>query len=152
MRSSRYQTRQGGLILDYLTSLGSNHVTAADIAFHFENLKNPIGKTTVYRHLEKLSGEGKIRRFFLTGRNSACYQYIAENRKCRTHFHFKCESCNKLFHMDCNLLEGIAGHVQKKHNFAINPLSTVFYGICKPCQTNQGKKHIAKKQRKKALW
>ena len=132
-RASTYQTRQGGMILEYMASLKSEHVTAIDIARHFEGGKNPIGITTVYRHLEKLSAEGKIRKFFLSGGKSACYQYIFPNRKCKTHFHLKCEQCGELIHLDCGLLEDIAGHVRKKHRFMINHLKTVFYGTCQSC-------------------
>ncbi|MCL1815164.1 MAG: transcriptional repressor [Treponema sp.] len=140
-RASHYQTRQGELILDYLGSLGGSHVTAGNIAGHFERLKPPIGKTTVYRHLEKLAAAGKIRRYFLAG-TSACYQYIAGSGECKNHFHLKCETCGELFHLDCGLLEDVADHVRKKHRFAINSLKTVFYGTCKRCLT-------AKKRREK---
>ena len=138
-RSSHYQTRQGGLIVDYLASLKGNHVTAAGIAGHFESQKPSIGKTTVYRHLEKLITEGQVRRYFLTGGNSACYQYIGSAARCKTHFHLKCESCGELIHLDCDLLEDVAGHVRRKHRFAINSLKTVFYGTCKQCQSKPGK-------------
>ena len=139
-RSSRYQTRQGELILDYLASLSGDHVTAAGIAGHFERQKPSIGKTTVYRHLEKLTSEGQVRRYFLDGGNSACYQYVNSNGACKTHFHLKCESCGELFHLNCDLLDDVAGHVQKKHRFVINPLKTVFYGTCKQCFAGRGKK------------
>ncbi|MDR2073158.1 MAG: transcriptional repressor [Spirochaetaceae bacterium] len=133
-RSSRYQTRQGGMILTYLASLGGSHITAAGIAGHFQTLKSPIGKTTVYRHLERLVESGKVRRYFLEDGESACYQYIPGNSRCEEHFHLKCENCGKLFHVNCDTLETVASHVRKKHRFTINPLKTVFYGTCSRCE------------------
>ena len=154
-RTSTYQTRQRGQILEYLKSLDGGHITAADIAGYFEGSNAPVGKTTVYRHLEKLTGEGRLRRYFLTGEKSACYQYIAGGGKCKTHFHLKCETCGKLFHLDCGLLEDAAGHIQKKHCFAINQLKTVFYGTCKHCKTCETTNRVVEqvysgKKRKKA--
>jgi Fur family ferric uptake transcriptional regulator len=144
-RSSEYQTRQGTLILDYLASLGGEHVTAGSVAGHFENTKPPIGKTTVYRHLEKLVEASKLRRYFLEGGESACYQYIEGGSECREHFHLKCENCGELIHLDCDVLNDVAAHVQKDHRFKINPLKTVFYGTCGRCLSkaakNQSRKH-----------
>jgi Fur family ferric uptake transcriptional regulator len=130
-RASRYQTRQGAQILDYLASLKGEHVTAAAIAGRFEGGKPPIGKTTVYRHLEKLVEDGKVRRYFLEG-DSACYQYTG-GAECREHFHLKCESCGELIHLNCDVLKDVTAHVMKDHRFAINPLKTVFYGTCGSC-------------------
>jgi Fur family ferric uptake transcriptional regulator len=138
-RSSSYQTRQGGLILDYLASLGDKHVTAGAVAIHFEAGKPPIGKTTVYRHLEKLVEGGKLRRYFLEGGESACYQFINDDAKCREHFHLKCENCGELIHLDCDVLEDVATHVRKDHGFQINPLKTVFYGTCGRCSAKRKK-------------
>ncbi|MDR2767498.1 MAG: transcriptional repressor [Treponema sp.] len=128
-----YQTRQGDEILAYLAGLGGEHITAGAIAGHFGAALPPVGTTTVYRHLEKLIESGKVRRYFLEGEESACYQYVEENAACREHFHLKCEKCGKLFHLDCEVLDDVRSHVLKDHKFAINPLRTVFYGLCKKC-------------------
>ncbi|MDR1307502.1 MAG: transcriptional repressor [Treponema sp.] len=127
-RASRYQTRQGAQILDYLSSLKGEHVTAAAIAGRFED----IGKTTVYRHLDKLVEAGMVRRYFLEGKDSACYQYTG-GEECGERFHLKCESCGDLIHLNCDVLTDVADHVMKDHRFAINPLKTVFYGTCGSC-------------------
>ena len=47
-----YNTRQRELILDYIKKNAKKHLTADDIA---DALKSEnVGKTTVYRYLEKL--------------------------------------------------------------------------------------------------
>lgn len=143
-RSSTYQTRQGEQILDYLASLGGAHVTAQGIAGHFGGQKPPIGKTTVYRHLEKLVESGRVRRYFLEG-DSACYQYVENGAACRNHFHFKCETCGELIHLDCDVLDDVALHVRRSHRFTINPLKTVFYGLCGDCR----KKTAGEKQQRR---
>jgi Fur family ferric uptake transcriptional regulator len=131
-RPANYHTRQGQYILDYMKSLAGGHVTISQIVRHFEDTEDAIGQTTVYRHLERLVDEGKIRKYILGDGKSACYQYIDEV-KCREHFHLKCEICGALFHADCDFLDKIEKHLLRSHNFQINLLKTVFYGTCKNC-------------------
>jgi Fur family ferric uptake transcriptional regulator len=131
-RPANYHTRQGQSILDYMKSLGDAHVTVTQIARHFEDAGELVGQTTVYRHLEKLTAGGKIRKYVMDGK-SACYQYIAGGKNCREHFHLKCERCGGLIHADCGFLDEISSHLLKKHHFQINMLKTVFYGTCKKC-------------------
>jgi Fur family ferric uptake transcriptional regulator len=132
-RPVSYNTQQRKLILDYIAALGDGHVTAGQIARHFEDENLAIGQTTIYRYLEKLVNDGKIRKYFFNEGDSACYQYINDNRECREHFHLKCEKCGKLIHLDCDLLDEIQRHVLSKHEFQINTLKTVFYGKCTEC-------------------
>jgi Fur family ferric uptake transcriptional regulator len=139
-RSSTYHTRQGDQILNYLASLKGKHVTAAAIAGCFEAGEPAIGKTTVYRHLDKLVETGQVRRYFLEGGGGACYQYTG-GAGCREHFHLKCENCGKLIHLSCDVLEDVANHVMKNHRFAINPLKTLFYGTCGNCLSKAKKRN-----------
>jgi Fur family ferric uptake transcriptional regulator len=132
-RPVNYHTRQGQRILDYLKSLEGGHVTVNQIVRHFEDAEDAIGQTTVYRHLEKLTARGKIRKYVLHEDKSACYQYIDGGANCREHFHLKCEICGSLIHADCGFLDEIARHLFSKHEFRVNMLKTVFYGTCGKC-------------------
>jgi Fur family ferric uptake transcriptional regulator len=100
---------------------------------HFAGREEAVGQTTIYRHLEKLAAEGKIRKYTLRGDKGACYQYINNDRKCREHFHLKCETCGGLIHADCGLLDKVRRHLLGSHHFQIDMLKTVFYGTCKKC-------------------
>jgi Fur family ferric uptake transcriptional regulator len=133
-RPAQYHTRQGRIILDYMRSLGGSHVTASQLARHVAAAgEAAIGQTTVYRHLEKLLAEGKIRKYLLSDGESACYQYVEDGPECREHFHLKCEVCGELIHADCELLDAIDQHLLAEHDFQINALKTVLYGTCKKC-------------------
>lgn len=132
-RPENYRTRQGQCILDYMKSLKGSHVTVNQLVRHFEDAEEVIGQTTIYRHLEKLAAQGKIRKYVLHDDKSTCYQYVENEKKCREHFHLKCEVCGGLIHMDCEFLEEIARHLRRKHDFQINMFKTVFYGTCKNC-------------------
>ncbi|MDR1575409.1 MAG: transcriptional repressor [Treponema sp.] len=132
-RPANYHTRQGQCILDYMQSLGGGHVTVDQIVRHFSDEKAAVGQTTVYRHLEKLAAQGKIRKYAAGGGKSACYQYAGGDRRCREHFHLQCEVCGSLIHEDCDLLEKVRRHLSGSHHFQIDMLRTVFYGTCKKC-------------------
>jgi Fur family ferric uptake transcriptional regulator len=135
--AGEYNTRQGKLIMDYLTSLGDVHVTVNDIADHFRHeTRETIGLTTIYRHLEKLVNAGTICKYTPRVGESACYQYIGPDKTYGDRFHLKCENCGKLIHLQCDFLDKIPGHLKDEHYFQINLLKTVFYGRCEDCTRN----------------
>ena len=131
-RSANYKTKQLQAILDYVISHRDTHVTAAQIVEHFEKAETSIGRTTVFRNLDKLTECGKIRRYITDGLSGACYQY-AEDENCHSHFHLKCEGCGELTHLECAELNSLEHHVHSEHAFQINMLKTVFYGTCSTC-------------------
>ena len=131
-RFANYKTKQSEAVLDYIISCGDTHITAAQIVEHFEKEEVSIGRTTVYRHLDKLTEAGKVRRYITDGITGACYQYV-EREDCRSHFHLKCESCGELLHFECEKLDGLQHHISTNHAFQINMLRTVFYGMCESC-------------------
>ena len=136
-RSSIYHTRQRDAVLSYIASLGGTHVTATQIAEHFAALETPIGRTTIYRQLDKLTASGEIRRFITDGISGACYQLADRAAHCETHLHLKCDDCGKLEHLDCDALEEMHHHVQAEHAFLVNSIKTVLYGKCASCQQAQ---------------
>jgi Fur family ferric uptake transcriptional regulator len=115
-----------------MVSLGDRHVTAHQVVQHFESTAAVIGQTTVYRHLERMVAEGKLRQYMLS-EGSACYQYIGPDKACQEHFHLKCENCGTLIHLDCTLLDTMQGHLLHEHDFQINLLKTTLYGTCGAC-------------------
>ena len=129
---AEYKTKQRQLILDYLIKNRDIHVTADMLIKYFEFHGTPIGKTTVYRNLDRLVEENVVRKFLVDGA-SACYQYIPDNGRCKEHFHFRCSECEELFHIECELMNEIQEHIYTEHGFVIDSSKTVFYGICKKC-------------------
>ena len=131
-RSANYKTKQLEAVLDYVISHRDTHVTAAQIVEYFAKGVAPIGKTTIYRNLDKLIESGKVRRYITDGGTGACYQY-AEDENCHSHFHMKCEDCGELLHLECEELNNLEHHVLSKYAFKINMFKTVFYGTCNTC-------------------
>lgn len=130
---SHYKTKQREAILAYIASLGDGHVTAAQIIAHFEKGDTPIGRTTVYRHLERLTESGRVRRYAVDGTMGACFQYAETAEQCQTHMHVKCDGCGRLFHLHCDMLDTLRRHFSQDHAFRVNAIKTVVYGRCENC-------------------
>ena len=132
-RSANYNTRQREALIRYIISHRDSHLTAAQIVEHFENEDVAIGRTTIFRHLEKLTASGVIRRYTTDGISGACYQYVESFDDCHAHLHLKCEDCGELQHLECDALDEMQHHFLKQHDFEVNALKTVFYGKCGSC-------------------
>ncbi len=132
---SKYKTKQKDILLEYLKKLSGSHVTACDVCDYFKEIGAPIGKSTVYRQLESLVDEGVINKYIIEPNSPACFEYVGkeshhEHECC---FHCKCEKCGKLIHMHCEELEEIQKHLYEEHKFKMDPMRTVFYGVCEDC-------------------
>ena len=134
MQKAAYKTRQQDLLISYLREMQGKHFTAEDVRAHFEAKKISIGIATIYRQLEKLVNEGKIQKYFIDEHSAACFEYAGDDcLEKEKHFHLKCELCGRLIHLECEELEELGGHLKTEHGFVINPLRTVFYGVCTDC-------------------
>ena len=126
-----YRTRQRELIGEILRENSNGHLTVDEIVELLGARNAAVGRTTVYRCLERLTAEGKLRKYSAAG-ESACYQYI-DGEECHEHFHLKCKCCGRLIHMECEHMHALSGHILNEHGFAVDPLCTVLYGICADC-------------------
>lgn len=133
MTKSNYNTKQKSAVSDELKNMGDSHFTVDSFCELLSKKGQNIGRTTVYRYLEKFSESGLLRKFVMPQGNSVCYQYIGDNIHCREHFHLKCEKCGRLIHIDCDEMNSFLSHIKTHHGFSVNPLKTVIYGVCERC-------------------
>ncbi len=130
-----YRTKQRNELLAYLETVPGQHVTVSDVCAYFKAHGKTIGTTTVYRQLEKMVDEGLITKYIIDGNSPTCFEYVGEH----THeteevcYHCKCEVCGRLIHLHCDELPDLERHILERHGFAINPMRTVFYGVCAEC-------------------
>lgn len=131
---SKYKTKQRDFLLKFLES-AEGHVTAADVCRYVEENGAPIGKSTVYRQLESLVDEGVINKYIIDPNSPACFEFAGAHvhHEAEVCFHCKCEKCGKLIHMHCDELEEIGTHLLNEHKFKLDPMRTVFYGVCEEC-------------------
>lgn len=133
----QYRTRQRELILEYLIQNSNRHICADDIVAHLKQRGTAVGKSTVYRYLDKLVEQNAVRKYVWEEGKSACYQYAPPNNACTHHFHLKCTACGQLLHMECSWLNEVAEHVSQEHQFKIDQSKTVLYGLCSQCRPSK---------------
>ena len=130
--ASGYKTRQRTLI-EQAVSRSKGHFTVDSILEMLGGAGESVGRTTVYRCLEKLEKDGKVRKFSPSGNESCCYQAVNDAKECGEHFHLKCIECGKLIHMECEHLDELCKHINTHHGFRVDALRTVLYGLCQDC-------------------
>lgn len=134
--NTTYKTKQSEELLSYLRTTKGNHITANDVVTHFDGQGKKIGLATVYRQLERLVDSGLVNKYYLAQGGGAQFEYIDKEEQCAPLcFHCKCQKCGALIHLSCTSLEGVQSHLQSGHGFTLDPIRTVFYGICKDCST-----------------
>jgi len=137
-RPANYITKQGRAVLAFLQSQAAKHFNVAQIEAHFVENDVSIGYTTIYRQLDRLTREGKVRKYSIDENTAACYQYVKEQDCNNAHFHLKCEKCDKLIHTNEKALPDIARSIRNDYDFEINVNRTVFYGLCGDCFIKNG--------------
>ena len=130
-----YKTKQREKILQCLNQNPDRHLNVDEIVELLRLNGESVGKTTVYRYIDKLCTEGLVRKYFLPEGDGACYQLCDKN--CKQHFHLKCVDCGELIHTECDFLAGVAEHVNAEHGFVIDPGLTVLYGFCEHCNSKR---------------
>ncbi len=126
-----YNTRQKQILIDFFNKNTDKHYSIKEITDAVAD--NKIGKSTVYRLIEKMTGDGYIRRFRGKDGKSVLYQYVGENHECDRHFHLKCTECGLLIHLECKYIAELNKHINIHHRFNIDTSKTILYGLCSSC-------------------
>ncbi len=124
----RRNTTQKNIILNAVRSLKS-HVTAEEVYNYIHTDSPSISKGTVYRNLNILADEGKIKKIEISS-GAVYFDFTVTN-----HFHFKCKKCGRLFDIlmvnEPNLLD----YIKEDNNFSVLNYEIVFKGLCSNCKT-----------------
>ena len=130
-----YNTRRKRDMLTFLTGNPMKHYTLDELtrAMHEEGID--AGRTTVYRFVEGLAEQGRVRKY--SNENESYYQYIEDDAGCAAHLHLMFRDCGALYHVDCKLVGELIHHVQDDHNFTLDARRTVLVGICGDCSAKQ---------------
>ena len=133
----KYRTKQREILLSYLEQVPGVHINVSDVCEYFRSQGSPIGQSTVYRQLECMVDEGIVSKYIIDANTPACFEYIGAHahESGEVCFHCKCEKCGKLIHLHCEELESIQAHLLEHHGFTLNPMRTVFYGLCEECRS-----------------
>ncbi|MFH1639876.1 MAG: transcriptional repressor [Chloroflexota bacterium] len=121
------RTKQKEAILRVLRGTGS-HPTADWIYSQVRKEMPNISMGTVYRNLKVLRETGEIRELELAG-NLRRFDGVT-----RSHDHFRCEKCGRVFDVDENVDQGINERAEKKTGFRITGHILEFRGFCRECR------------------
>jgi Fur family transcriptional regulator, peroxide stress response regulator len=120
-------TKQREAILRFLR--GTRSHPTADQVYHEVRREIPkISKGTVYRNLKVLREMGLISELDLNGSLSRF------EAKRESHYHFRCEGCDKVFDLDEPVNDELDKRVAKKSGLKVLYHQTEFRGLCKDCQ------------------
>lgn len=125
-----YQTKQKQLLLQFLTEHKGEQLSIEEIAGMMESA---MGKSTLYRLMNRLTEQGTVMRFRGNDQKAIRYQLVNRDKGCDGHFHAQCTSCGTLFHLHCDFMKDLGSHMGHHHQFQIDPAQTILYGTCDHC-------------------
>ncbi len=122
-----YKTQQKNRLISFLKDNNHRAFSIEDIASEI-----PVGKSTIYRIISKLSENGPVKKFANANKRGWLYQYM-DCGKCNHHLHMKCTDCGKIFHMTNTASENILNNIMQDNNFSVDRTQTVLIGKCSDC-------------------
>lgn len=134
-----YNTKQGSMIIGCLRRHGSVHLSADEIYEELRADGAAVGRTTVYRHLDRLCDSGLVRRINAGEGRGACFQLV-DGDGCADHYHMICTGCGALSHISCDAVDEFAEHLFRSHGFLLDNSRTLFYGLCADCAKKKQEK------------
>ena len=124
-----YKTGKRTRIIEFLSDNSDKSYTLEEICDVMTD--GGHGKSTVYRLVSELVGEGIITRIS-DGRTRHCtYQYVG-GELCHTHLHLKCKGCGRLMHLDEEVSASFEKAVELIGGFRIDDGAFLF-GTCRDC-------------------
>lgn len=137
-RAKAYKTRQRQEVLAVFSSSPMDSISAAEVRSTLLSKGVPVGRTTVYRAIERLVQEGRL--FALPkarASDPARYQYRASPAKSIS---IRCSACGLLQPLNCAFTREFETHLQQEHGFALNEGDCLLPGLCDNCQHSPKKK------------
>ena len=124
--SRQRNTAQRQFIIDALSKMKS-HPAVDEICAEIHKEHPKVSKTTVYRNLRELAGNGSISRVSLP---DGLERYDLRTDR---HYHYECKSCGRIIDVDIDYIDGINETVQGKYGLQVDEHNVVFSGICPSC-------------------
>ena len=133
MAANTYQTKQKQMILACLQENAEQAFTVDEITALINRGETRVGRTTVYRHVEKLMQDGFVRKFSASSGKGATFQYVPYPTDCARHIHLKCTSCGRFIHLDCRAMDAVNAHILEEHRFLVDNSKSLLFGLCEDC-------------------
>lgn len=125
-------TLQRRSVLDVLIKHCNEHLSTEEIYDKVKENYPEIGLATVYRTVQLFEEMGIVDRLNF---DDGCSRFeLSSEDTVHHHHHLICESCNRVFEVENDLLDEIEKEIERKYKFKIHDHNVMFYGICKDCE------------------
>lgn len=104
------------------------HLSSAQVLERAQALYPTLGRATVYRTLELLTGLGIVRPIFL-GAQGVCFTRVDSS-----HHHMICSDCGLVVEIESCAIDEIQEELSERLRFRIKGHLLEFYGLCEHCQ------------------
>lgn len=128
----RYRTRQQELILDCLREQKDAFLTVDQLMDYLGQKQIQVGQTTVYRTLDRLTGDGVVIRIPSVNGSKAQYRYLGEEETSEPG-KMICLKCGRIVPLECSHLKEFSRHIRQEHGFLLEPEHLILYGYCSSC-------------------
>lgn len=135
--NQEYKTKQKECVLRCLRENADRALTIDELTQLLHLQGEAVGKTTVYRWVDKLVQSGDVRKFTAGRGSSATFQLMEHPHACEDHLHLKCVHCGKFIHLDCEVMAGVNEHIQAHHGFRIDNTKSLLFGVCSDCMEKE---------------
>lgn len=89
-----------------------------------------IGKATVYRNINEMVEEGKVRKLA----SNDIYHYDGNTTN---HYHLVCKECNKIIDIFDETVNNITQTIEKEQKIVIDQMHIVIDGLCSLCKNKR---------------
>jgi Fe2+ or Zn2+ uptake regulation protein len=123
MKNAR-ETFQKAIVYEKTLEL-ANHPTAEEVYAAVRTIHPNISMGTVYRNLNRLAEEGKLKKIDIPNAPSRF------DHQLHAHQHLKCRICGELYDVDADcdaVLKDLA-----PAGFKVESYQIIFYGVCQKC-------------------
>lgn len=131
MSKSKYMTRQRKALLSFLSEHPDEMLSAQEIADALDG--ENVSLSAVYRNLDDLEADGKVRRNHRGDTREIYFQYVASDL-CKSCLHLSCTKCGRTFHMNAAGAKRLLDTVAETDGFAVDKSETILYGVCETCR------------------
>lgn len=136
MGTRTYRTDQRRQVLAYLEHTSDRYQTVDQVFEGMHAVDAKVGRTTVYRTLERLARDGVVAKVATIQGHAAAYRLLDDQTA--RHGQLLCTHCGRVLPLGCSMLQPFAEHVRDHHGFAIDQTRTVICGVCEACQRAEG--------------
>ncbi len=119
------RTKQRQLIMDAV-SASTTHPTADELFRDIRKQLPTISLATVYRNLNLLAADGKIRKIEMPGMPDRF------DWRLTTHDHLLCEGCGRVF--DFTLPQSLGRQIEEASGMSVRQYTLVARGFCSDCR------------------